>query len=260
MNVRYCVILLLAAFAVMACSHISEDEQLIYVKPSSAQRAVLLEDFTGQRCINCPKGTEVIEQLTETYGDSAVIAVGIHSGPLGFAGNAQIKGLATSVGDEYYAHWQLEYQPVGLVNRHGAVNYSEWMRAVQEELSQVSPLDMSVDVALRSDDTYIDIVVSVFGTDGTVSGKLQVWLVEDSIEAMQLMPDGSANRTYIHNHVLRTTVNGTWGEDVTINEAERQQYTMSLPLDTAWNPKHLAAVAFVYNDQGVLQATRGEAQ
>ena len=48
-----------------ACSNIGEDERLIYVKPEPAKRVVLLEDFTGQRCVNCPKGTEVIEQLQQ---------------------------------------------------------------------------------------------------------------------------------------------------------------------------------------------------
>ena len=38
--------------ALMACSHIDEDERLIYVKPVAASRNVLIEDFTGQRCVN----------------------------------------------------------------------------------------------------------------------------------------------------------------------------------------------------------------
>ena len=73
-----------------ACSHIADDEQLIYVapnipddpnpnSPTSTLRTVLLEDFTGQKCVNCPKGTKVIEQLQEAYGDY-FIAVGIHGG------------------------------------------------------------------------------------------------------------------------------------------------------------------------------------
>jgi hypothetical protein len=58
-----------------ACDHIDENDRLIYVEPESVKRCVLLEDFTGQKCVNCPRGTEVIEQLQETYPDN-VIAVG----------------------------------------------------------------------------------------------------------------------------------------------------------------------------------------
>ena len=80
------------------CDYIAEDERLIYEKPEPAQRVVLLEDFTGQRCSNCPTATAVIEQLHEAYGE-ALVAVGIHCGPLAFAGNAKVVGLKTDIGD-----------------------------------------------------------------------------------------------------------------------------------------------------------------
>lgn len=239
----------------MACSHISDDERLIYVKPEAAQRVVLLEDFTGQRCVNCPIGTEVIEQLQEEYGE-AIIAVGIHGGPLGFKGNASTIGLATEMGDEYYNHWQLEYQPVGLVDRHGAVNYTDWIKAVKDELARTAPLDLKVEAT--SNGSAVDISVEATGTDGNTDGKLQVWLLEDGITALQMMPDGTANRDYVHNHVLRASVNGTWGEDIFIKEGETQEKKMTLLLDEVWNTEQLSIVAFVYNDNGVQQATKAK--
>ena len=48
-----------------ACSHIDEDDRLIYVKPAEVSRRVLLEDFTGQRCVNCPKANDEIKALQE---------------------------------------------------------------------------------------------------------------------------------------------------------------------------------------------------
>lgn len=248
----HCTLYILLVLA--SCSPIPEDQQLIYVKPAPAKRVVLLEDFTGQRCVNCPKGTEIIEQLQQTYGDTAFIAVGIHGGPLGFKGNARVLGLATDVGNEYFDHWQLEYQPVGLVNRHGALSYTDWTRAVGEELSTPAPLELTAQAGLYNGE--IDIHILASGTDGTTTGRLQVWVVEDSITAMQLMPDGTANNAYVHNHVLRTPVNGTWGEPFTIEEAELRPVAMTQPLDTAWNLAHLSIVAFVYNDNGVQQAVK----
>lgn len=238
-----------------ACDHVAEGDELIYVKQGPAQRVVLLEDFTGQRCVNCPLGTEVIEQLQEVYGDS-VVAVGIHSGPLGFKGNANNVGLATDLGDEYYDHWNLEYQPVGLINRHGAVNYTDWGEAVKKELAKTSPIGLSASARLQ--DGTISIAVEVTGKDGTVSGKLQVWVLEEGITAMQMMPDGSANREYVHNHVFRTAVNGTWGEDFAINEGETKQQTYTQAVVPAWNPANLSIVAFVYNNNGVEQAVKAK--
>ncbi len=247
---------LLLLFICGACSHIDEADRLIYVKPDPVQRCVLLEDFTGQRCINCPRGTEVIEQLQQEYGDSILISVGIHSGPLGFAGNNTIIGLATDVGNEYYNHWQLEYQPVGLVNRHGAVNYTDWPAAVKTELSRPAPLSMKAEVSIQ--DNEVGIRLTMTGTDGSTKGKLQVWLVEDGITAMQLMPDGSANSQYVHNHVFRVAVNGTWGEDFELQEGETKTTNHTQVVDPSWNPANLNVVAFVYNNQGVLQAVKGK--
>jgi len=236
-----------------ACSHINEGERLIYVKPANVSRRVLLEDFTGQRCVNCPKGTAIIEQLLEEYGD-AVIAVGIHGGPLGFKGNTKMIGLATDIGDEYYNHWQLEYQPVGLIDRHGAVNYTDWTKAVKDELAKVAPLNIMVEADVSGDDIHI--TVTATGTDGNTNGKLQVWLLEDGISALQMMPDGTTNRDYVHNHVLRTPVNGTWGEDISIGSDETKTFSMQQAVDAQWDTTQLSIVAFVYNDDGVMQAAK----
>ena len=242
----------------VACDHISEGDELIYVKQKPAQRVVLLEDFTGQKCVNCPFGTEVIDQLLKVYGDT-VVAVGIHSGPLGFKGNTNNVGLATDLGDEYYNHWNLEYQPVGLINRHGAVNYTDWAKVVKEELTKTSSIDLKASAALK--DGSIDIAVEVIGKDGTVNGKLQVWVLEDGIMAMQKMPQemgGGSKSDYVHNHVLRTAVNGTWGDDFSINEGETKQQTYTQPVDAKWNTANLSIVAFVYNDNGVEQAVKAK--
>ena len=199
----------------MACDHIDENDRLIYVEPEPLQRTVLLEDFTGQKCVNCPRGTKVIEQLQEAYGEG-IIAVGIHSGPLGFKGNATTLGLATDLGDEYYNHWQLEYQPVGLINRHGAVNYTDWMTKVREEMTKTSTIDIGLDALLSGN--QITITVSEWSI-GAYDGKLQIWVLEDSITATQTRHDPIDDdnvtindKNYVHNHVLRCAVNGAWGE------------------------------------------------
>ena len=240
-----------------ACDHIDSSDELIYVPQPPAKRVVLLEDYTGQMCVNCPNGSEVIEQLLEAYPDN-LIAVGIHGGPLGFKGNSRTMGLATELGDEYYNHWKLEYQPVGLINRHGAVNYTNWIAAVKAEVLKDSYVEMSLSAVVQ--DNKILIEVGEQSLRGGYQGKVQVWVLEDGITASQKMPDGSTNPAYVHQHVLRAVVNGTWGEDLQVAEGKAKEQTYKFAVDPSWNKANLSVVAFVYNDQGVEQAIKAKVE
>lgn len=251
----------LALFALASCSSVDEADRLIYVKPADVARKVLIEDFTGQRCVNCPLATEEIEQLQQTYGDSNVIAVGIHSGPLGFHGNTKVLGLATDEGDEYYNAAEAEYQPVGMVNRiDGLHDYTQWGGIVMDQIKRTAPIAININFVhdeQHLNDNEVYVAIDIRPIDTAVKGKLQLWLVEDSITALQLMPDGSANYDYVHNHVFRKAINGTWGEDITLQPQQNDLVLIkSFNLDPAWNRLHLAIVAFVYNSDGVLQVEK----
>ena len=164
-------------------------------------------------------------------------------------------GLSTETGDEYYDHWQLEYQPIGLVNRTGVLDYTSWGGKVREELQLTAPVDISMRTTLS--DRQLDIVTTLQGIDGNFSGKLQLWFVEDDITAFQMMPDGTRKDDYHHQHVFRAAINGTWGEEFSIREGELKEFThqgVSIPDD--WNVENLSVIAFVYDDKGVQQVLK----
>ena len=133
------------------------------------------------------------------------------------------------------------------------MNYTDWIRAVNTALTQTASLTLDVTATLNGG--KLDITVDSRGVNGDTQGKLQLWIVEDGITAMQLMPDGDANADYVHNHVLRAAVNGAWGDDFSLAEGatDSRNYT-GFALDEAWNVQRLRVVAFVYNDDGVQQA------
>lgn len=244
------------AMAAASCSNIDEGDRLIYVKPAEVGRAILIEDFTGQRCINCPTGTEIINGIVDTYGEDNVIAVGIHSGPLGFAGNSKTVGLMTDTGNEYYTRWDKENkmgQPWVIFNRKTSPDshYNNWAAMVSTIISEKANLSVKIANAYDAATRTLTTTVGADGVNGTVNGKLQVWIVEDGVKALQMMPDGKSNKEYIHNHVFRAAVNGTWGEDVTVKEGETTTKQYSYVLPEKWNADNIAVVAFVYNDGGV---------
>jgi len=242
-----------------ACDHIDQDDRLTYVEPPEVKRAVLIEDFTGQRCVNCPRATTEIERLQEEFGDSVVIAVAIHSGPFGKTVKGEPTPLYTTTGDEYFNHWGLDAQPIGLIDRlEGAgFEYTDWAAGVHYELEHEPPVTILIenDYDDESGMVYID-VESIGVSESTVNGKLQVWLIEDSITNYQLMPDGSTNEQYMHMHVFRTSVNDIWGDAISLNQGDDKIMSYSLTLDAEWRPEHCSIVAFIYNDEGVKQVVK----
>ena len=247
------IFILLISLFLISCDSIAEDDRLIHVPLPAVGCNVLIEDFTGQLCVNCPNAAEEIQRLQQQYGSDTVIAVGIHGGPLAVYSNARVVGLRTELGDEYYSHWKVEQEPSGLINRTGSVTtHDQWAGQVNKAVSQQATVDLSGQCRYDSTSHLLTVSVSVTGQQA-VSGRLQVWLTESGITALQSMPDGTNNANYIHNHVLRCAVNGAWGEPVELAEAETQTFNYSCTTDPAWEGSNLSAVIFVYNDQGVQQ-------
>ena len=252
-------ILTLTAVLMTSCDEMDPQDRLIYVEPPQVSRAVLIEDFTGQYCVNCPRATEEIERLVEEYGDTTVIAVAIHSGPFSKNQGAYTP-LYTAQGDEYFSHWGLSAQPVGLVDRlfsSTPFDYTDWAGAVNYELEKKAPVSIMVEAEMGGGDNLCHANVEVIGLDSAlVKGKLQVWLVEDSIDSFQLMPNGSREEHYNHMHVFRATLNEAWGDDISVNHGQVVQKSYTLPMDAAWKPQHCSIVAFVYDEEMVEQVVK----
>ena len=247
----------------ISCDEVAVDERLTYVEPPEVGRAVLIEDYTGQYCVNCPRATEEIERLVEQYGDSVVIAVAIHSGPFSKQ-KGELSPLYTEVGDQYFSHWGLSSQPVGLVDRlFGSTpfGYTDWGGGVNYELTESAiskaPVTFLTSIDYDAESRHASINVQTIGLDSQrVSGKLQVWLVEDSIDSFQLMPDGSRDEHYNHMHVFRASVNDPWGDDLSVNHGEVAIKEYDLAMDPAWVPEHCSVVTFLFDDNGVRQVAK----
>ena len=249
-----------AALGLMVgCDEVSVNDRLIYVEPPQVSRAVLIEDYTGQYCVNCPRATEEIERLIEQYGDSIVIAVAIHSGPFGKS-KGEPSPLYTEVGDMYFNTWGMSAQPIGLIDRlFGSTpfSYTDWAGGVNYEVAIEPPVGFLTDIDYDEETRDVAIEVQTIGLDSAlVSGKLQVWLVEDSIDSFQLMPDGSREEHYNHMHVFRASVNDPWGDALSVSHGQVALKNYELKLDPAWVPEHCSVVTFLYDDSGVHQVAK----
>lgn len=253
------ILVLAALLLAVACDEVSADKRLTYVEPPQVSRAVLIEDYTGQYCVNCPRATEEIERLIEQYGDTTVIAVAIHSGPFGKS-KGEPSPLYTETGDLYFNKWGMSAQPVGLVDRlFGPMlfSYTDWGGGVNYEIAFKAPVGFMTEATYDEETRRAAIEVQTIGLDSAlVSGKLQVWLVEDSIDSFQLMPDGSRQEHYNHMHVFRASVNDPWGDDVAVAHGQVVVKNYDIAMDPAWVPEHCSIVTFLYDNEGVKQVSK----
>ena len=242
------------------CETIDEADRFVGPVEFTPKKNVLIEDFTGQKCLNCPTASEAVKSLQDLYGKEHVIAVAIHGGSMSLP-NSKPGGLATPTGEEYNKHWGIDSWPKGLVDRNaanptgGATNYTSWAAQVIQRLVEEPKVEIAVsDATYNADSLKLNIKVDL-ATKDKLNGKVQVWLTENNIVALQALPSGGYDTKYVHNHVFRAAVNGTWGEDVVLGKGEETSLSYTVDLNgQKWVPENLAVVAFVYNDQeGVLQ-------
>ena len=89
-----------------------------------------------------------------------------------------------------------------------------------------------------------------------VKGKLQLWLVEDSVVAPQMFPNNKVEKEYVHNHVFRAAINGEWGTELTLSTKSVHKEKTTYILPAGIQPNKAWIVGFFYNESGVLQAVR----
>lgn len=229
-------------------------------------RRVLLEEFTGHQCPNCPEGTQVAKDLKALYGDQLVI-VTIHAGWFANTDDDHFQyDFTTPEGDQLETHFQVNQFPVGLVNRTNfdgslLLSPSAWGEAMHGSLHE-SPL---FDLHIHNDmeDGGLDVLVEIEVLEAAADTYyLAVFLTESGIIKPQKTNDpaypSGVIEDYAHNYVLRTGLNGAFGEllqEDPLSSGEQLSRDYHLSWDEEWAPENSAIVAFVYDEatEAVLQ-------
>ncbi|MCH5226466.1 MAG: Omp28 family outer membrane lipoprotein [Muribaculaceae bacterium] len=233
------------------CDNIDEDNRYIDLGPVEVGRKVFLEEFTGQRCTNCPDAHAIIELLEEQYGDNLIV-VSVHAG---YFGVKYPTGLQQEEGDQYAARWGVEVYPSGVVDYKGGVlKMDEWSDIIMKEIGLTTPLELVLEANVNEEGDAID-VFTTLGSSSNLSGNLQLWVVENDIKAYQIY-GSQVLYDYVHNNVFRACVNGLWGEPVAVTAGELKYVNYSVAINPDWKLENVRIVGFYYNDSGVLQVER----
>lgn len=248
-------ILLAASSVLSSCDEKDFDQRYEEMTEITPQRNVLLEEFTGQMCPNCPKAHQAVAGFKQQYGEH-LIAVSIHAGHFGIDGSKVPQlALMRPEGNVYANKWDISAYPSAMINRRqGPLMVDAWVNPLRIEFLRTTPLQIAAKAQYDEDNGKVQITVDMESTVN-LSGKLQVWVTENNIVAPQ--QDGTVMLPeYTHNHVFQASVNGVWGEDVQLATSESLRKKYEITKESYWKRENLAIVAFVYNEtDGVIQVT-----
>jgi len=240
-------------------------------------RKMLLEEFTGHTCGNCPRAAEELKSLVCQWGDR-VVPIAVHAGFFALpqpASSMYSPDYRTTEGDAYNSFFGNSAQglPNGLVNRRSdgggyPKGHTTWAAQVAAILAL--PPDALIDIqntyseGSRTVSTSIDISVINAMAGGPYS--IIVSLTEDSVIGWQKdyqlndPVNGENIEGYAHMHMLRKNFNGTWGQQVGtgggLQAGQVVNVSYALQLDETWNDRHCNVVAYLYrqSNKEVIQA------
>lgn len=231
-------------------------------------RKILLEDYTGHKCPNCPEAAEEAHNLKLLYGEQLVLLT-VHAGSFAEvdASGDFTYDFRTVPGVETHDHYGFFYYPAGLVNRtpykgSTILGTAKWQGAIEELISMPQQANITLSAEYNSGTGKLDVTAETeFLEDLSGTFYIVIYLTESKIIKPQQSESGIIP-DYEHNHVLRASLNSTWGDLVGGNgagstgEKFTNQYSITLHQD--WVPENCGLVAFVYNNDSptreVIQA------
>lgn len=244
-----------------SCDVINEKEG--YTEPfqpvtSLSGQTVLLEEYTGMRCVNCPEAAEEALLMKQTFGESLIV-VSIHAGDFAVPSGNYQPDLRTEAGNSYFNYFGFAGTPVGMVNRKKqgdsfALPPAGWVDAIRKELNEPKKFRMEGHVVYEGNNSC-RIDVKTFGITPTEREvRLMLWLVEDSIRTPQVVP-GGVNSNYLQRNVLRQVLNGTWGELVVSDENHEWSMTRCFKLRPDIKIEHCSIVVLLTMPASIEIAT-----
>lgn len=236
MKIKSLILSLVAVAMFAACDVVPENDRLVEVELEPSERTVLLVEFTGCRCVNCPGAAMVAHDMIDLVPENIVV-VGMH--PADFVYTTPFDkeiDFRTSEAMDYlsfYGGSQSTGLPVGVVNgREFDGTYlqgsSKWTAQVLAQRA-IAP-NCLIDLEHSVDGNNHTVTANLTPKNAMNSVSLVFWLVESNIVAEQSIsgalkdsylaknPDAemthSSVKNYVHNHVFRGSLNGLWGAEL----------------------------------------------
>lgn len=211
---------------------------------------VLLEDYTGVKCNNCPAAGEVALQLQEQYGHQLIV-LGVHPKTNFQNPSGGFPDFRTDDGNEWNNAFNIGAYPNGLVNRSGVVGPAEWAKKVEEAVEGEAPARMVIKSEYNDANRELKLSIHAKILTDLPKSNLTICMMEDSIKGKQATQTGT-DIAYMHRHVFRGTADGiTWGRslgDEELKEGMNFITNFKFNVDEKYNAEEFYIVAFIADE------------
>lgn len=229
-------------------------------KSNLVSRKVLLENYGGTKCGNCPLANSTALQMENIYGNDIAI-INIHAGFYANPNSTYPTDLRTQCGNDWDMFFGISNagNPNGMVCRKDYSSnhikfYTSWQSEIVGIIGQSAIAEISISHSFINSLMNVDVKTKFFVNTNN-RYKLITVLTEDSVIATQLdysLPSGSqVNSSYVHYNVLRESLFGSWGtllnsSSVSINDSITKSVS-NYSVSSNYNPNNLNIVAFIYD-------------
>ena len=215
-------------------------------------KTVLIKDFTGARCVNCPAAAEYAHNLQHQLDEDHIFILSVHAGflaqPMGSFPN-----FLTDEGTEWYNN--NNSNPLFTVD-HVALTEGNTLNEGQIDAPVVAALEeeqtFEIVVGAQYDETNRQLQVSAQAlalTDMDGQFYITVCLVEDNIVGWQTTPSG-VDREYVFHNVFRGTLNGAYGEEFegfSVGANDTFYFTYNTEINADYNADECYLMVYIYD-------------
>lgn len=234
-------------------------------------KKVLILDFTGVKCKNCPLGADAITDFKD-QNPGEIVSMAMYSEFLcsPYDGDEDLRNeYAQDVQDMLSPFFGKPSAAIDQVQFSGAQGIMEpvvnkWAGFLDQRLGIATPVN--IDIATEYDNDTRELMVRVTlhytATQGG-ENRLTVALIEDGIIAAQLQPNDDIDYSYEHNHMLREMLTRFNGEVLDSTAVPGRVYIKEFRHTIAESmiPEKMHVVAYVHsfgNGFEVYQAEEAE--
>lgn len=222
-------------------------------------RVVVVEEFTGVRCVFCPPGSEELENLLSLYPDNLIV-ISIHSGFFAIPETGKSKyDFRSEDGDalEVLLGTPDKGWPSAIVNRkefpgEGSphTSKSSWAGYIGQEVALEASFGLTVGTTWDAGTRVLHADVNAIAREN-ITGPVRITLLITESGIIDYQKDIRYGEVpeYEHKHVLRdvlsTSVEGDVVATGTVTAGQSIDYAVNYTLPVEWKSEKCEVVAFI---------------